>query len=159
MQKITKEILDEIISKFSKNEISIYLKKDDNGNEVYVISKGKELNLLKRRLADKIPKDKEKTNKLDTICIIKVYKKEKEASIHFRNFLSIDPDMHSIYEYMKEFLAFVKSKVRQTNAWGIQVQLGLISVDEFNKLDDSFVENRELVINEIFDERNKELTL
>jgi len=158
MQDFTKEIIDEIISKFSRNEISIYLKKDDNGNEVYVVSKGKELNLLKRRLEDKLP-DKEKTIKQDTICIIKVYKRDKEASVHFRNFLSIDPDMHDIYEYLKEFLAFVRSKVRQTNAWGIKVQLGLISADEFDELDDLFSKNRELVINELFDGKNKEITL
>lgn len=153
MEPLTKDILDTIVDKFCKNEISVYIKKDDHGNQVYEISKGKEESLLKRRLDDKIPKDE--TKKQNVICYIKVNNYDHKATIHYRSFLSIDSNENEIYDYLKEFLALVRSKVRQTNAWGIKVKLGLLSIKEFNELDESFSKNRELIINEIYTEKGK----
>ena len=154
MEDITKEIMDSIIDKFCKNEISVYINKDNHGNQVYEISKGKEINLLQRRLDDKISKDDNKKNNNNIICYIKVNNDEHVATIHYRSFLSIDSDERKIYEYIKEFLALVRSKVRQTNAWGIKVKLELISLEEFNSLNESFSKNRELIINRIYSDKS-----
>lgn len=158
MEDLTKEIIDDIIDKFCKNELSVYIKKDDNGNQVYEISKGKERSLLQRRLDDKIPENK-KNEKQNIICYIKVNNTDHRATIHYRSFLSIDSDGVGIYSYTKKFLALVRSKVRQTNAWGIKVKLGIISIKEFNDLDESFSKNRELLVNEIYTERSSDIVI
>ncbi|MFH0925806.1 MAG: hypothetical protein V1872_09300 [bacterium] len=152
MQNATKEIINAIIEQWCDNKVCIAAKIDSDGNESYIVIKESKLDTKpRRRLTDRFKEDQE-IDEEDIVCTIKiVYRGEdSEAYICFKSHFAIDNDFKGVYKYLKKLVAVIKAKIRQMNSWGVEVKLGIMSLEEFDKLDRSSKESKEEIINEIY---------
>lgn len=153
MQDRIKKIVDEIITQWSDGKLFVFAGHNKECQEVYTVAKNSTKSTgFKRRVGDRL-KQGENIPQEDIICTILVQPsgEKSEAYIYFRGSYSIDSNHKSVYQYLKKFLAIVKSKVRQTNALAMQAKLGMISRNEFNIAMDSFEQNREVIVNKTID--------
>lgn len=154
MQKMTKEIIDEIISQWGDGKLFVTAGHNKDYQEVYTVAKNSNKNTgFKRRAGDRLKKG-EDISQEDIICtiIVQPSREKSEAYIYFRGSYSIDNSHKSVYRYLKKFLAVIKSKVRQTNALAVQAKLGIISRSEFDIAINSFEQNKEVIVSQTFSE-------
>ena len=144
MRKDTKEVIDEIIEQWCENKLSVSIMIDNDGCNIYTITKNNQPEKgFRRRLSDRFENQGKKINEDQVVCRIAFNMNAKEplAAITFKSQFSVDNDMTSIYKYLERFLAVVRSKVRQMNCWGIKVKLGLMDLEEFDDMANIFCLN------------------
>ena len=153
MQDSTKRILDEIKEQWCRDKLYVTVGFNKDNQEVYTVANMPKSNTsFRRRAEDKIQKGQD-IPVSDIVCTILVSpdhhnRDDSEAFIYFRGSYSIDHDYKGIYQYIKRFLAIIKTKVRQTNSLAIQVKLGMMTRQEFDSLLESFAKNKEGLVYE-----------
>jgi len=157
MKESTQKIIDNIIQQWCDDKIYINIDIDgQTGIEtLYILKNIKDQKNLKRRLSDRFA-DNKKQKPENLICRIDIIPNASGAYIYFKSCYSIDKDFSGVHKYIEPFIAVIKSKIRQINSAGIQVKLGMISLKKFDQASNSFTENKDQIIKEIYKDIKKE---
>jgi hypothetical protein len=157
MREETKRVIDNIIEQWCENKLSVSVSIDNEGYHTYTVSKEADKKTNTKSTKKQFSGQNEKVNENLVVCRIHVNPNTKEplATITFKSPFSIDNDKESVYKYLERFLAVVRSKVRQINCWGIEVQLGMMALEEFEDKACVFMESKAELISKSFEEANE----